>query len=153
MLLVFMGPSSTGKSSVANNLKNTFGLKVYSGNDYLRLAKNEEEACELFYEKLLEASKINDLSKSIIYVITETDYIEELQSIENTYFIKFTADSKTIKERFAQRLRGNLLPPLEKMLDKQIMDWNEVSANLCIDTTHVELTEVVQKIQEAIVAL
>lgn len=151
MLLIFMGPSSTGKSTVADNFKKTIGLTVYSGNDYLRMAKNENEAWDLFYDKLLEASKIKSLSKdSIVYVITEKDVYEELQTIENAYFVKFTSTFETIKDRFTQRLRGNLVPPLEKMLEKQLSDWNEVNANLTIDTTDVEASEVTRQIQEAI---
>lgn len=69
MLLIFMGPSSTGKSTVAELFKTSNeGLQVYTGKDYLRLAKNEHEAWSLFNNMLIEASNNSELSSdSIIY--------------------------------------------------------------------------------------
>lgn len=44
MLYIFMGQSCTGKSTVANKLKELIDVEVFAGKDYLRLAKNENEA-------------------------------------------------------------------------------------------------------------
>ncbi|WP_291561207.1 MULTISPECIES: hypothetical protein [unclassified Clostridium] len=44
MLFIFMGASCTGKSSAADELKELMDVQVYTGKDYLRMAKNENEA-------------------------------------------------------------------------------------------------------------
>lgn len=44
MLYVFMGPSCTGKSTAAEIMRKRIGAKIYSGKDYMRLAKVEGDA-------------------------------------------------------------------------------------------------------------
>lgn len=41
MLITIFGESCTGKSTLADALKERTGAQVYSGKDYLRLAKSE----------------------------------------------------------------------------------------------------------------
>lgn len=50
MLYIFMGQSCTGKSTVADKVKELTGTEVFSGKDYLRMAKNEEEVMDLIYK-------------------------------------------------------------------------------------------------------
>lgn len=70
MLYVFMGPSCSGKSSTAKELKKLTDVQIYAGKDYLRMAKNESSAWGIFEEKLKEASSNKDLnSQSIVYII------------------------------------------------------------------------------------
>lgn len=151
MLLVLMGPSCTGKSTVADYLKKNSGVEVYTGKDYLRLAKNENEAWKKFSEKLLEATIGKDISnESVIYIITEKNMVSRIQGFNNTTFIKFTAEYDVVKERFARRMNGNLPKPLEKMLEKQLGEWENVGCDLCIDTTKSEIEEQIRKITETI---
>lgn len=44
MLIIIFGESCTGKSTLADALKARTGAQVWSGKDYLRLAKSEGEA-------------------------------------------------------------------------------------------------------------
>ena len=55
MLICLMGPSCTGKSTLAATLRTAQNFSVVSGKDYLRLAKSESEARRLFIEKLAAA--------------------------------------------------------------------------------------------------
>ncbi|HAG44159.1 MAG TPA: hypothetical protein DCL31_13600 [Clostridium sp.] len=147
MVFIFMGASCTGKSSAADELKELMNVQIYTGKDYLRMAKNEDEAWKIFSEKLREASSNRDLSyQSIIYVISEKNILPKLQFINDVITIKFTADSDVVKSRFAARMKGNLPNPLEKMLERQLTDWKDIDADLCIDTTNEEIKEVAKKI-------
>ena len=55
MLIAMIGESCVGKTTLANALKEAYGAQIFSGKDYLRLAKNEGEAKKLFQEKLKAA--------------------------------------------------------------------------------------------------
>ena len=44
MLIAIIGESCTGKSTLADKLKQDFNAAVYTGKDYLRLAKSPSEA-------------------------------------------------------------------------------------------------------------
>lgn len=44
MLYIFMGQSCTGKSTVADKAKELTGAEVFTGKDYLRMAKDENQA-------------------------------------------------------------------------------------------------------------
>ncbi len=115
MLYIFMGQSCTGKSTVANKIKELIGAEVFTGKDYLRMAKNESEAWRLFYEKLSDAASNEDLSEeTIIYLITEMAQLDRISDIEGACKVKFTASLDTIKSRFAQRMHGKLPQPVEK---------------------------------------
>ena len=56
MLITIFGESCTGKSTLADALKERTGAQVYSGKDYLRLAKSEGMAKALFQKQLKEAA-------------------------------------------------------------------------------------------------
>lgn len=56
MLYVFVGPSCSGKSTTAEIAGKRTGAQIYSGKDYLRLAKAEGEAWRIFQEKMVEAA-------------------------------------------------------------------------------------------------
>ncbi len=44
VVIAIFGESCTGKSTIAERLKNNINATVYTGGDYLRLAKNETDA-------------------------------------------------------------------------------------------------------------
>ncbi|WP_066505067.1 hypothetical protein [Abyssisolibacter fermentans] len=135
MLLIFMGESCTGKSTIASKLKELKKLEIFSGKDYLRFAKNEASAWEVFSEKLMKASLETDVTKSIIYVVTEKDELSKLDGI-NSINVKFTADIDVIKSRFSKRMKGNLPKPVEKMIERKSLEWKDVKGDLYIDTSN-----------------
>ena len=111
MVIGVFGESCTGKSTLAEKIAASLPCEIYTGKDYLRLAKNEAIAKKLFQKKLAEA--VN--GKSIIYVISEKEHLSLLP--EGALRILVTADLERIKSRFAQRMRGNLPAPVASMLE------------------------------------
>ena len=112
MLIVIFGESCTGKSTLADKLAAKYNATIYTGKDYLRLAKNEAIAKKLFQRKLAEAVS----GENILYVIAEKAHLELLP--EGCIRILVTADLETIKARFAQRMRGDLPAPVAAMLER-----------------------------------
>lgn len=136
MLYIFMGQSCTGKSTVADKVKELIGAEIFTGKDYLRMAKNENEAWRLFYEKLLNAASNKGESKeNIIYLITERLQLDRIIDIEDSCKVKFTASIDTIKSRFEQRMHGQLPHPVEKMIDNQYEEWETIKGDINVDTT------------------
>ena len=111
MVIAIFGESCTGKSTLAEMLAARIPCEVFSGKDYLRLAKNENIACALFQKKLSEACT----GSNILYVISERDQLSLLPA--GALRILMTADLELIKSRFAQRMRGTLPGPVAKMLE------------------------------------
>jgi len=136
MLYIFMGPSCTGKSTAVKKVQEVLDVGVFAGKDYLRMAKSETEAWQIFYSKLQAAS--NDANTTIIYLITNKEELKKVAELTNAYKIRFTAPLETIKERFSQRMNGRLPGPVEKMLEKQYSDWEGVEGDLTINTSQEE---------------
>lgn len=113
MVIGIIGESCTGKSTLAEKLKAQLGAEVYTGKDYLRLAKNEAIAQKLFVKRLEAAVS----GESIIYVIAEKEHLALLP--EGSVRILMTADLELIEERFAQRMRGVLPQPVKTMLERK----------------------------------
>ncbi|MDD4297986.1 MAG: hypothetical protein PHC69_13690 [Ruminiclostridium sp.] len=149
MLYVFMGPSCSGKSSVARELKSLINIQIYTGKDYLRMAKNEQDAWKVFNEELKKASNNKELnSQSIVYITSEKKDVSKIECLDNAVTIKFTANSEVIKSRFAQRMKGTLPKPVEKMLEQQFSDWENVNAELLVDTGIETPKEAAKKIYD-----
>lgn len=72
MLIALMGDSCTGKSTVAKLIEEKNGAVIFSGKDYLRMAKSESEAASIFKEKLSEAVT----KQNVIYIITEKEQMD-----------------------------------------------------------------------------
>ena len=113
MVIGIFGESCTGKSTLAEKVATSFSCEVFTGKDYLRLAKNENIAKVMFQKKLTAALT----GESIIYVISEKEHLPLLP--EGALRILVTADLELIKSRFAQRMRGNLPAPVAAMLEKK----------------------------------
>ena len=113
MVIGIFGESCTGKSTLAEKISASFPCEVFTGQDYLRLAKNENIAKVLFQKRLTAA--VN--GENIIYVISEKEHLPLLP--EGAFRILATADLELIKTRFAQRMRGNLPAPVAAMLEKK----------------------------------
>lgn len=113
MMIAIIGESCTGKSTMADMLKNRLPADVYTGKDYLRLAKNEVIARKLFEKKLRESLS----SGNLIYVISEKEHLEMLP--QGAVRVLMTADLTLIEDRFAARMRGKLPQPVKQMLEKK----------------------------------
>ncbi len=112
MLIGIIGENCSGKSTLAEELSRAIGAEVITGKDYLRMAKSESEATELFRKKLKDAVS----GENIIYVIAQPEYLDFLP--EGAVRILVSADLDTIKERFKARMHGNLPDPVAQMLEK-----------------------------------
>ena len=134
MLFIFMGESCTGKSTIATKVSELKNIKVYTGNEFLKLSKNQDDAWKIFSDKMNRASAQDSLSESIIYVITERDMLSKLQKFECKK-IKFEANLDIIKSRFAERMNNRLPKPIEAMLKRKHKEWLDVSGDLTINTT------------------
>ncbi len=113
MVIGIIGESCTGKSTLANKLAARISCEVFTGKDYLRLAKNEDIAKAMFQKRLGAAID----GENIIFVISETECLDLLP--EGALRVLVTADIELIKSRFAQRMRGNLPAPVAAMLEKK----------------------------------
>lgn len=130
MLIAIFGESCTGKSTLANKLSAKLDARIYTGKDYLRLAKNEAIAKNLFQKTLSDAV----FGENIIYVIAEKSHLALLP--QGCVRILVTAELDIIKERFAARMHGNLPAPVAAMLernhgcfDKEPCDYHIVSGS------------------------
>ncbi len=113
MVLGIFGESCTGKSTLAEKIKADLNAEVYSGKDYLRLAKDENTAKKQF-QKILKEAVTGD---NIIYVISEKEHMSLLP--EGSFRVLVTADIDTIKQRFGARMRGNLPAHVAQMLERK----------------------------------
>jgi len=129
-----MGESCTGKSTIATKVSELMNIKMYTGKEFLKLSKNQDEAWRIFSDKMSRASAHDSLSESFIYVITERDMLSKLQKFECKK-IKFEADLDIIKSRFAERMNNRLPKPIEAMLERKNKEWMDVSSDLTINTT------------------
>ena len=139
MLIAIIGENCVGKSTLANKINETLNAKIYSGKDYLRLEKNPSMALEKF-KTILKEAVIGD---SIIYLITEKEHLNLLP--EGTFKIVLTAELEVIKERFKERMRGNLPLPLEKMLESKHGMFDNLECNLKLDSNY-DIEEVLRLI-------
>ena len=78
MLLLFAGPSGSGKSSAAALLKPKLKAEVYSGKGYLRMAKGPAEAWNKFKVVLQEAV---DGKRNAILILVGTDNLVKAGSV------------------------------------------------------------------------
>ena len=113
MVFAIIGENCSGKSTLAEKVKETLGGEIVTGKDYLRMAKSESEAVSLFREKLRRAVS----GDNIIYVIADPEHVKLLP--DGTVRILVSADLETIKERFKARMHGNLPAPVALMLERK----------------------------------
>ena len=139
MVIAIIGESCVGKSTLAKTLKDRLNSEIYTGKDYLRLAKNEEEAKKLFKEKL------SDKEQSIIYVISEKEHLDLLP--QSAVKVLVTADIALIKERFAKRTGGKLPPPVEQMLERKHGCFDGVEADLHVVSGETEIESACEQIE------
>ena len=139
MLIAIIGENCVGKSTLANKLNETLGAKIYSGKDYLRLEKNPSAAAETFKKMLGESVT----GENIIYLITEKEHIDLLPP--GAFRIVLTTELAIKKERFKERMRGILPPPVEKMLEAKHGMFNDLACELKLDGNY-SIEEIVKKL-------
>lgn len=142
MVIGIFGESCTGKSTLAEKIAASFPCEVFTGKDYLRLAKNENIAKALFQKKLNAA--VN--GENIIYVIAEKEHLPLLP--EGTLRILVAADLEVIKSRFAHRMRGNLPAPVAAMLEKKHGCFDGESHHIHVVSGETDLDAIVAQINE-----
>ena len=142
MVIGIFGESCTGKSTLAEKISASFPCEIYTGKDYLRLAKNENIAKVMFRKKLTAAVT----GENILYVISEKEHLSLLP--KEAMRILVTADLETIKSRFALRMRGSLPAPVADMLEKkhgcfdtQPHDIHVVSGETDLDSVCLQVTD------------
>ena len=140
MLIAIIGENCVGKSTLANKINETLNAKIYSGKDYLRLEKNPSLALEKF-KTILKEAVIGD---SIIYLITEKEHLSLLP--EGAFKIVLTSELEVIKERFKERMRGNLPLQLEKMLEAKHGMYDNLKCDLRLDSNY-NIEEVVNSLK------
>ena len=140
MVIAIIGESCTGKSTLAEKIAQSIPCDIYTGKDYLRLAKNENIAKVIFQKKL--AAAVN--GESIIYVISEKELLSLLP--EGALRILVTADLELIKSRFAQRMRGNLPAPVAAMLEKKHGCFDAEQYDIHVVSEETDLDAVVTQI-------
>ena len=140
MVIGIFGESCTGKSTLAEKIAACFPCEIYTGKDYLRLAKNENIATMMFRKKLTEAVT----GENIIYVISEKAHLAFLP--EGALRILVTADLETIKYRFAQRMHGNLPAPVATMLEKKHGCFDAEPCDIHVVSEETNLDAVTAKI-------
>lgn len=137
MLIALFGDSCTGKSTIALELAKQLPAEIYSGKDYLKLAKSESEAEALFQKKLRS-------NETIIYVISEMSQLSLLP--EHCLRVLVVASLETIKARFTRRMHGNLPAPVASMLERKFGQFEETPHDLRIDTDSICTEDAVKQI-------
>ena len=140
MVIGIFGESCTGKSTLAQKIAACIPCEVFTGKDWLRLAKNESIAKAMFQKKL--AAAVN--GEHILYVIAEKEHLPLLP--EGALRILVTADLETIKNRFAQRMRGNLPAPVAAMLEKKHGCFDNEPHDIQVISGESDMDEVGEKI-------
>ena len=140
MVIGIFGESCTGKSTLAQKIAACIPCEVFTGKDWLRLAKNESLAKAMFQKKL--AAAVN--GEHILYVIAEKEHLSLLP--EGALRILVTADLETIKNRFAQRMRGNLPAPVATMLEKKHGCFDNEPHDIHVISGETDMDEVCEKI-------
>jgi len=143
MVIGIFGISCTGKSSLASEIANRINATIYTGKDYLRLAKNEADAKKSFIELL---TKSNDSDINIIYVISEIEYLSLLP--DNALRIFTTADIDVVKERFSKRTNGVLPYPVAAMLESKYDMFANERYDVKIDTSTESAVENCNKVMK-----
>ena len=141
MVIGIFGESCTGKSTLAERIAAGLSCEVFTGKDYLRLAKNENIAKAMFGKKLTAAVT----GENIIYVISEKEHLPLLP--ERTLRILVTADLQLIKTRFAERMRGNLPAPVAAMLEKKHGCFDAEPYDIHVVSGETDLDAVVEQIK------
>lgn len=145
MVIGIIGENCSGKSTLAEAIKNTIMAEIITGKDYLRMAKSESQAVRLFCEKL--QNSLN--GENIIDVISEREHISLLPNGAVKILVK--SDIDTIKERFRQRMHGNLPVPVEQMLERKHGMFDNEICDYQFDGVSGDFSEICRTIKQRII--
>ena len=140
MLVAIIGENCVGKSTLAQKINEMLNAKIYTGKDYLRLEKNPAVAEKSFKELLSNAL----LGDNVIYVITEKEHLNLLP--KGAFKILLTAELSVIKQRFKERMRGNLPLPVEKMLESKHGIYDNLQCDLKLNERY-DMQEIFKKMK------
>ncbi len=138
MLVAIIGENCVGKSTLAQKINERLNAKIYTGKDYLRLEKNPAMAEKSFKELLSNAL----LGDNVIYIITEKEHLNLLP--KGAFKILLTAELSVIKQRFKERMRGNLPLPVEKMLESKHGIYDNLQCDLKLNERY-DMQEIFKK--------
>ena len=144
MVIAIFGESCTGKSTLADKLSSAINAEVFTGKDYLRMAKNESIAKVMFQKKLAAAVD----GEHVVYVISETEHLTLLP--EGALRILVSADIELIKSRFAQRMHGSLPAPVAAMLEKKHGCFDSVPHDLHVVSGETDPDAIVTQIKASL---
>lgn len=140
MVIALLGDNCVGKSTVAAILQQELHAQMFTGKDYLRLAKNADSARALFQKRLEEAVT----GETVLYLISEKEQIPLLPQGSRRFLL--TASLERIKERFAARLHGNLPPPVAAMLERNYGQFEQKEWECRLDMEALTAQEAAQYI-------
>ena len=140
MLVAIIVENCVGKSTLAQKINEMLNAKIYTGKDYLRLEKNPAVAEKSFKELLSNAL----LGDNVIYVITEKEHLNLLP--KGAFKILLTAELSVIKQRFKERMRGNLPLPVEKMLESKHGIYDNLQCDLKLNERY-DMQEIFKKMK------
>ena len=141
MVILIFGESCTGKSTLANQLKEAFDAEIITGKDYLRFAKNQQEALHIFQNKL------NDPYSRIIYVLSEK---QQLQLVpDHAYRILMSADLDLICKRFSNRMNGKLSEPVRSMLESKHNCFENEACDVRIYNSEIDVKHLIELIKKS----
>ncbi len=140
MLVAIIGENCVGKSTLAQKINERLNAKIYTGKDYLRLEKNPALAEKSFKELLSNAL----LGDNVIYIITEKEHLNLLP--KGAFKILLTAELSVIKQRFKERMRGNLPLPVEKMLESKHGIYDNLQCDLKLNERY-DMQEIFKKMK------
>jgi adenylate kinase family enzyme len=143
MIISIIGESCTGKLTLASKLKEIYGLDtlVFSGNDYLRLARNAAEAANK-YKSILKSNI--DTKLVIIVMVAEMQQLEFIPT--QAFNILMIEELDVIKARFRNRLNCDLPQPVSLMLERKHHMFDNVACNLLINHGDKSIDEVLEEI-------
>ena len=144
MVIAIFGESCTGKSTLTDKLSSAINAEVFTGKDYLRMAKNESIAKVMFQKKLAAAVD----GEHVVYVISETEHLTLLP--EGALRILVSADIDLIKSRFAQRMHGSLPAPVAAMLEKKHGCFDSVPHDLHVVSGETDPDAIVTQIKASL---
>ena len=133
MLICIFGESCTGKSTLARQLLDRAGGTLYTGRDYLRLAKNRDVAREKFRALLTAAV---DEPALTVFVTTEKEGLTLLPA--GCIRVLVTAPLEIIRERFSRRTGGTLPAGVSKMLEKKHGCFDGEPHDFHVDGNHAD---------------
>ena len=143
MVIGIIGENCSGKSTLANQVRDALGAEIITGKDYLRMAKSESEARRQFQDKLKSA--VN--GSHVIYVISEPEHLVLLP--QGAVRILVTADLETIKARFKARMRDAFPAPVERMLESKHGRFDDGDYDYRFDGVNGDAAALCRKLKRA----